>query len=75
MIIPPKLKIGDTIGIVSTARKISLDELTPAIDIIKSWGLQIKLGANLFKEYHQFSGTIAQRTSDLQTMIDDDSIN
>ena len=75
MIIPPKLKIGDTIGIVSTARKISLDELTPAIDIIKSWGLQIKLGANLFEEYHQFSGTIAQRTSDLQTMIDDDSIN
>ena len=74
MIIPPKLKIGDTIGIVSTARKISLAELKPALNIIESWGLQIKLGANLFEEDNQFSGTILQRTSDLQTMIDDDSI-
>ncbi len=74
MIIPPKLKKGDTIGIVSTARKISLAELKPAIKIIESWGLQIKLGANLFEEDNQFSGTILQRTSDLQTIIDDDSI-
>lgn len=74
MIIPPKLKKGDTIGIVSTARKISLAELKPAINIIERWGLQIKLGAHLFEEDNQFAGTILQRTSDLQTMIDDDSI-
>lgn len=74
MIIPPKLKKGDTIGIISTARKISLAELNPAINIIESWGLQIKLGAHLFEEDNQFAGTILQRTSDLQTMIDDKSI-
>lgn len=74
MIIPPKLKKGDTIGIVSTARKISLAELKPAINIIESWGLQIKLGANLFEEENQFAGNILQRTSDLQSMIDDESI-
>ena len=74
MIIPPKLKKGDTIGIVSTARKISLAELKPAINIIESWDLHIKLGANLFEEDNQFSGNILQRTYDLQSMIDDDSI-
>ncbi len=74
MIIPPKLKKGDTIGIVSTARKISLAELKPAINIIESWGLHIKLGANLFEEDNQFSGDILQRTYDLQSMIDDESI-
>tara|TARA_E500000331_G_C17266011_1_gene717183 strand:+ start:3248 stop:4153 length:906 start_codon:yes stop_codon:yes gene_type:complete len=74
MIIPPKLKKSDTIGIVSTARKISLAELKPAINIIESWGLKIKLGANLFEEDNQFSGDILQRTSDLQRMIDDESI-
>jgi muramoyltetrapeptide carboxypeptidase len=74
MIIPPKLKKGDTIGIVSTARKISLVELKPALSIIESWGVQIKLGSNLFEEDNQFSGTSLQRTSDLQCMIDNDSV-
>lgn len=74
MIIPPKLKKGDTISIISSARKISLAELKPAINIIESWGLQIKLGAHLFEEDNQFAGTILQRTSDLQTTIDDKSI-
>lgn len=74
MIIPPKLKIGDTIGIISTARKISLAELKPAITIIESWGLQIKLSNNLFEEDNQFSGTVPERAFDLQSMIDDDSI-
>jgi len=30
MIIPDKIKVGDRIGIVATARKISLNELDPA---------------------------------------------
>lgn len=30
MIIPEKLKIGDKIGIISTARKITIEELSPS---------------------------------------------
>ena len=74
MIIPEKLKIGDKIGIVSTARKITLEELKAAILILESWGLEIVLGQNLFKENNQFSGTVEQRTTDLQSMIDNDAI-
>ncbi len=74
MIIPEKLKIGDKIGIVSTARKITLEELKAAILILESWGLEIVLGQNLFEENNQFSGTIEQRTADLQSMIDNDAI-
>ena len=74
MIIPKKLKIGDKIGIVSTARKISLEELSPAIKSLESWGLKVVFGSNLFEEYNQFSGTIEQRTADLQSMIDNDAI-
>lgn len=74
MIFPEKLKIGDKIGIISTARKITLDELDPAIKTIESWQLQVELGTNLFEVDNQFSGTIEQRSTDLQTMIDDDSI-
>ena len=74
MITPEKLKIGDKLGIISTARKISLEELTGAIKVIENWGIEVVLGENLFKENNQFSGTIEQRTSDLQSMIDDDAI-
>ena len=74
MIIPKKLKIGDKIGIVSTARKITLEELSPAIKLLESWGFEVVFGANLFEENNQFSGTAEQRTADLQSMIDNDAI-
>ena len=74
MITPEKLKKGDKIGIISTARKISLEELNPAIKIIESWCLQVELGENIFNEDNQFSGSLTQRASDLQKMIDDKSI-
>jgi len=75
MIIPPKLKVGDKIGLISTARKVSLEELNYSIEIIHSWGLEVVFGKFLFEEYHQFSGTITQRVIDLQGMINDDTIN
>ena len=74
MIIPPKLKVGGKIGIISTARNISLQELTPAITILESWGLEVVLGKNIFEEDNQFAGTIEQRTADLQSMTDNEDI-
>ena len=47
MIIPSKLTRGDKIGIISTARKISLQELTPAINTLESWGLEVVLAKNI----------------------------
>jgi len=74
MIIPEKLVVGDKISIISTARKITIEELKPPIKTLESWGLKVVLGANLFQEDDQFSGTVDQRTNDLQIMIDDNSI-
>lgn len=70
----PYLKKGDKIAILAPARKISKEEIEPAIAILKSWGLQVVLGKNLFKADHQFSGTDEQRAADLQVMLDDTSI-
>ncbi|HBC05168.1 MAG TPA: LD-carboxypeptidase, partial [Aequorivita sp.] len=44
MITPNKLQKGDTVGIVSTARKISKEELTPALKLLEKWGLKAVLG-------------------------------
>jgi muramoyltetrapeptide carboxypeptidase len=75
MLIPPFLKPGDTIGICAQARKVSLTEIQPAITIFKQWGLNVKLSKHLFNEYHQFSGTDAERANDLQELINSPEVN
>ena len=74
MIIPEKINIGDKIGIIATARKISLEQLNPAIEILESWGLKLVFGRFLFEEDNQFSATVEQRRIDFQNMINDDAI-
>ena len=68
------LKKGDAVAVISTARKISPSELDYAITKIKSWGLNICFGKNLFKKQHQFAGTIKERAEDLQWALDDNNI-
>ena len=71
---PANLKQGDKIAIVSTARKLSLEELKPGIEVLKSWGLEVVLGSNLFEEDNQFAGTKTQRITDFQNALNDESI-
>jgi muramoyltetrapeptide carboxypeptidase len=70
----PYLKKGDKIGIVACARKISKEELQPAVEMLNSWGLEVVLGKNLFRQDHQFSGTDEERAEDLQSMLNDERI-
>ncbi len=71
---PPLLKKGDKIGIISTARKISQEEIVPAVKVFESWGLQVVKGKNLHQSFNQFSGTDEQRRQDLQQMLNDPQI-
>ena len=75
MIRPNYLKKGDTIAIVSTARKVSKEELAPAIALVKSWGLKVFLGISIEAEEHQYSGDDDLRASDFQNMLDNPNIN
>jgi len=74
MIRPPYLKEGDTVAIVSTARKVSKFEIKPAIDLLKSWGLEIQTGKNLYKEENQFAGNDEDRTGDLQRALNNKNV-
>ncbi|WP_089380664.1 S66 peptidase family protein [Lutibacter agarilyticus] len=74
MIQPTYLQKNDTVAIVSTARKISLPEIQPAIELLKSWGLKVVVGETIGFEEHQFAGTDAQRTADFQKMLDNQKI-
>lgn len=69
-IVPAYLKKGDTILVIATARARSKETIEPAIDILKSWGLKVVIGKNIFKKHHQFAGTDKERAHDLQWAID-----
>ncbi len=74
MIIPQYLKPCDKIGIIATARKISPEEIEPAIKKFSEWGLNVVLGKNIYAVSDQYAGDDNQRTSDLQEMLDDTNI-
>lgn len=71
---PDYLRPGDTIGIVATARKVSPEEMAPAIKRMEQWGLKVILGKNLYHTENQFSGSDAERAADLQEMLDDPEV-
>ena len=71
---PPNLQKGDKVAIVSTARKLTVEELQLGIDEIKSWGLEPVLGKKLFAIDNQFAGTTDERTADLQEVLDNPEI-
>ncbi|MBN1651491.1 MAG: LD-carboxypeptidase [Bacteroidales bacterium] len=74
MIKPAYLKKGDQIGLVSPARKISIDEIRAAIRMFQQWGLEPVFGQHLFSRDNQFAGTDTQRASDIQSFLDNPEI-
>jgi muramoyltetrapeptide carboxypeptidase len=72
---PQFLKQGDTIAIAATARKVSMEELQPAITVFESWGLTVKLADGLFEQAHQFAGNDHNRIKALQGLLDEPSVN
>ncbi len=74
MINPPFLKKGDKVGIVAPARKVSKDELASSFEIISNYGLDVIYTDNLFLQDNQFAGNDEIRASELQHMLDDETI-
>lgn len=72
--VPAYLKPGDTIGITSPAGTITLEELAPALGVLRSWGYQLKIGAAIGKKDFTRGGTDEERKADLQDMLDDPKV-
>jgi muramoyltetrapeptide carboxypeptidase len=74
MITPTFLQKGDTVAIVSTARKHLTDNLKPTLDLLHSWGLEVVIGKTIGLEKNQLAGTDEQRAEDFQTQLDNPNI-
>ena len=71
---PLYLQKNDTIAIVSTARKITLREIKPAIKLLENWGLNVIIGETIGLEENQFAGKDTERVNDFQKMLNNPKI-
>lgn len=73
MKVPPYLKKSDKIAIVAPAGRINKD-LSVAVKLFESWGLEVVIGESVSSSYHQFAGDDRLRINDFQRMLDDESV-
>ena len=74
-IIPPYLKKGDSIAITCSAGYLDASKTTACVQQLETWGYKVILGKTVggaSKNY--FSGTDEERRTELQAMLDDNSI-
>ncbi|HRZ97092.1 MAG TPA: LD-carboxypeptidase [Paludibacter sp.] len=72
--LPPFLKYGDKICIISPSGNINPEFIDGATQVLNTWGLQVCEGEFARTEYGRFAGTKEQRISDLQAAFDDSEI-
>ncbi len=75
MLSPKFLTLGQTIGIVSTARYIEPEIIEKAVQVIQKFGFRVKLGQYLHHQNHQFAGTDLERAQDLTQMWTDPEVS
>lgn len=74
MKIPPYLKPGDTVAIAAPARKISEEEIQPAVQLLRKEGFSVYYDERLFAQCHQFAGDDETRAGYIQELLDNPSI-
>ena len=78
MIIPNKLKVGDTIGVLAPSGPIigqKIEELEEAKKIIEKLGFKVKYSKNLFSNTNGYSSTAKEKAEDINEMFVDKDVN
>lgn len=74
LIKPPRLKVGDTVGLINPAGFSYQREIQPLLPILSSLGLNVKLGAHFYDRYGYLAGKDIERAADVNAMFADDSV-
>lgn len=67
-VVPPYLKRGDEIAIISPSSSIDEDKVNHAVNVFEDMGLKVRIGKNALKRSGPFAGTDEERLADLQEM-------
>lgn len=71
---PSPLQKNDKIALVATSKRVTSQEIEPAIQALESWGLKVWLGRNIYKTDNVFAGLDEERAADLQEALDNPQI-
>lgn len=71
---PPRLRLGDTIGIIAPASNIKPDYLDRGCAELRRLGFEVKYGASIFEKDRFTAGTDRRRAEELNTMFEDSSV-
>jgi len=74
MLIPNKIKKGDTIGVVAPSNPIineNIEEIEKAKKIIEKLGYKVKFSKNLFSNTLEYSSTPKEKAEDINEMFKD----
>ena len=77
MIIPRKLEIGDTIGVVAPSDPIigkNIGEIMRAREILEKDGFKVKFSKNLFSNTCGYSATAKEKAGDINDMFQDKDV-
>ena len=77
MILPNKLNIGDTIGVVAPSNPIineNIEEINKAKEIIEKKSFKVKFSKNLFLNTNRYSATAKEKAKDINEMFLDKEV-
>jgi len=74
ILLPPNLKIGDTVGLINPASIISPRDIEEVKQTLTTLGLNYKLGTHILDRYGYLAGRDIDRANDLNTMFADSSV-
>ena len=76
-LLPSKLKIGDTIGVVAPSSPIignNIEELNRAKEIVERSGFKVKYSKNIFSNTNGYSATAREKAEDINAMFADKEV-
>lgn len=71
---PPRLKVGDTVGLINPASIIKASDIQQTVQVLSALGLKVKLGKHLLDRYGYLAGKDADRAADLNAMFSDPTV-
>jgi muramoyltetrapeptide carboxypeptidase len=75
ILLPPALKLGDTIGLVAPAGPIDEKKFLAGVAELEYLGYKVKYSQNIFASTRYTAGSIKRRTDEFNEMLLDESVN
>lgn len=68
---PPFLFSGARVWVLAASSRVPPEAVRKGIQVLESWGLEVKTGASVWEQFGTFAGPDAVRLADLQEAIND----